>query len=275
MSQSVSIKGTKSGIILVLDDQIPSTQLKTAIAEKFAESAAFLGQARMGLMIRGARLTDEQESEVLDIIAENTKLNIVCILDEEHPLDSAFTRAVADIPVVPREMVQPQAVRPAELTPEEKSRLMDQAYDAAYNAAFEQIGDANARIHVGNLRSGQEIVSQHSIVIFGDVNPGGSVVSAGSIFVFGALHGTAFAGACGDSNAFVMAMDFDPLQIRISDSIAVSEDDKSQKNSGRFLRRGKKKKSIATGPEVAYTYEGAIAKSAYDRTFLQNNKFFS
>jgi septum site-determining protein MinC len=68
---------------------------------------------------------------------------------------------------------------------------------------------------------------------------------------------------------------FDPLQIRISDSIAVSEDDKSQKNSGRFLRRGKKKKSIATGPEVAYTYEGAIAKSAYDRTFLQNNKFFS
>lgn len=274
MAQPVSIKGTKSGIILVLDESIPFIQLKDLIEQKFTEAAAFLGHSSMGLVIRGRRLTDSEEAEVLDIIKRTTSLSIVCIIDEDHPLDAAFTKMVSGINSsdnVIREQIQPQAIKP-ELSREERQQLMDQAYNEAYQAAFEQIGDANARIHVGNIRSGQEIISQHSIIIFGDVNPGGSVVSAGCIFVFGALKGNAFAGATGDKNAFVVATDFKPLQVRIADAIAVSEEESGTK-SKRLLRR-KSSRNTVSGPEVAYTFQGAIARSEFDSKYLRSNQFF-
>ncbi len=274
MAQPVSIKGTKSGIILVLDETIPFIQLKELIEQKFIEASSFLGHSSMGLIVRGRRLSDAEEAEVLDIISRTTQLNIVCILDENHPLDAAFTKMVSGAASSEnsyKEQVQPQAIRP-ELSGEERQQLMDQAYNEAYQAAFEQIGDANARIHVGNIRSGQEIISQHSIIVFGDVHPGGSIVSAGCIFVFGALKGNAFAGATGDQNAFVVATDFKPLQVRIADAIAVSEDETVSK-SKRLLRR-KTGKNTVSGPEVAYTYQGAIARSEFNSKYLRSNQFF-
>lgn len=274
MAQPVSIKGTKSGIILVLDEEIPFIQLKSLIEQKFTEASAFLGNSSMGLVIRGRRLSDDQEQEVLDIISRTTKLKVVCIIDEDHPLDAAFTKMVAGASSsenVAKKTVQPQAIKP-ELSREERQQLMDQAYNEAYQAAFEQIGDANARIHVGNIRSGQEIISQHSIVVFGDVNPGGSIVSAGCIFVFGALKGNAFAGATGDQNAFVMATDFKPLQVRIADAIAVSEEESTSRSRG--LLRRKTSRNTVSGPEVAYTYQGAIARSEFNSKYLRSNQFF-
>ncbi len=274
MAQPVSIKGTKSGIILVLDETIPFIQLKDLIEQKFTEAASFLGNSSMGLLIRGRRLSEAEENEVLDIISRTTKLSIVCILDEDHPLDTAFTKMVSEagsMAISSKEQIQPQAIKP-ELSHEERQQLVDQAYNEAYQAAFEQIGDANARIHVGNIRSGQEIISQHSIIVFGDVNPGGSIVSAGCIFVFGALKGNAFAGATGDQNAFVVATDFKPLQVRIADAIAVSEEEASSRSKG--LLRRKQARNATTGPEVAYTYQGAIARSEFNSKYLRSNQFF-
>ena len=269
MAQPVSIKGTKSGIILVLDKEIPFEELVPVIAKKFKQASGFLGQSDMGLLIRGKRLSDEQISTVLELIAQNSKLNIVCILDEDHPLEEAFTISVLHESRNASTPVEKTATYSAELSQEEKAQIENEAY----RAAFEQIGDANARIHMGNIRSGQEIVSQHSIIVFGDVNPGGSLVSAGCIFVFGSLMGNAFAGAFGDTNAFVMATDFHPLQIRIADAIAVSANDEGGK-SGRMLGRTRKDKKITPGPEVATYYSGQIARSAYNKKFQRSNQFF-
>ena len=42
MKESVVIKGTKSGIILVLDDKLPYEQLKEAVADKFHRVIFFI-----------------------------------------------------------------------------------------------------------------------------------------------------------------------------------------------------------------------------------------
>ena len=64
-------------------------------------------------------------------------------------------------------------------------------------------------------------------MIIGDVNPGASVVADGNIVVIGTLKGTATAGNNNDTNAFVMALVMDPIQIQIADVIARSSDTKS------------------------------------------------
>ncbi len=76
----------------------------------------------------------------------------------------------------------------------------------------------------GTLRSGQVFEADGSVVVLGDVNPGGKVVAKGSVIVLGSLKGNIFAGVDGNENAFVVALEMSPMQIKIGDIIARSSD---------------------------------------------------
>jgi len=70
------------------------------------------------------------------------------------------------------------------------------------------------------VRSGVEIRHSGTVIILGDVNPGGIVVADGDILVWGRLRGVAHAGAGGNSKSLIMALQMEPTQLRIADSVA-------------------------------------------------------
>ena len=74
------------------------------------------------------------------------------------------------------------------------------------------------------LRSGTVVRFDGDVTLFGDVNPGAQIVATGSIVVLGALKGMAWAGATGDENALILALDFLPTQLRIGRKIAITPD---------------------------------------------------
>ena len=255
---SVNIKGTGSGIILDLTSDVPFEELKEDATQKFRESSAFLGKVSVGLMIRGRKLTDDEERELIQIITENSKLTITCVLKEDPETDELF----ASFMDKNRDEIS-----------NETDSISDQESDSAVTDeiyAHEMVLDTNlARIHRGSLRSGQTLTEQQSVVIMGDVKPGASVTANGSIFVLGALRGTVYAGANGDEKAFVMAMEMDPLQIRIANAIAISPDaEKGPKLKNRRFR----KKADAKEPEIAYILNGHVVKDRYGSSFLRVNK---
>ena len=65
LGQTVTIKGTKSGIILVLDPSISFEELSLSIANKFRNASSFLGSHNMGLIVRGRILDDYEFREEL------------------------------------------------------------------------------------------------------------------------------------------------------------------------------------------------------------------
>ena len=186
MAGSVMIKGTKNGITLVLDENEEYDVLKEKVQKKFAESAKFLGSAKTAIAFEGKKLSDEQKDEMIKIITENTSLDIVCMLDNSDEANGKFAQAVNE-------------------------------------KMLEQLA-GNAKIHKGNLRSGQSIETDAGIVVLGDVNPGASLISKGNIIVLGSLRGTAWAGVGGNTNCFIVCSDMMPIQIRIGDIIARSPD---------------------------------------------------
>ena len=95
-----------------------------------------------------------------------------------------------------------------------------------------------------------------SVVIVGDVNPGAKIISQGNIVVLGALKGNAYAGAAGDSNCFIVALEMDPIQIQIGDILAKSPDHKKMKP-----RRLRRKEKTPVTPEAQI----AVAKLARSR----------
>ena len=126
------------------------------------------------------------------------------------------------------------------------------------------------QFYKGTLRSGQLLESETSIIVLGDVNVGAKVVAAGNIIVLGALKGTVYAGANGNGNAFVVALDMDPMQIRIAETIARKADEMIKKNHKKFSLR---KSAPLVEPQIAYVQEDNIYIEPITREVLQEMPF--
>lgn len=101
------------------------------------------------------------------------------------------------------------------------------------------------------VRSGQTVRFEGNLLIIGDVNPGAEVIASGDIVVLGKLRGIAHAGANGDNNAQIIALEFNPVQIRIA---------------GIFTRDSEKRrgfKNANSGPEVARIKDNLIVVERY------------
>ena len=103
--------------------------------------------------------------------------------------------------------------------------------------------------HVGTLRGGQALHHAGNIVVIGDVNPGTELVATGDIVVFGRLLGVAHAGAQGDNDAKVYALELQATQLRIAAVIAVDEEHAR----------------VASEPEVAFVRDGRIAIAPFSK----------
>jgi len=87
--------------------------------------------------------------------------------------------------------------------------------------AFPEPGRRTLYVH-RTLRSGASVRFEGDIVVMGDVNPGAQVIGAGNVLVLGALKGLAHAGAAGDEDAFILAFELRPTQLRIARKIAIT-----------------------------------------------------
>ena len=79
----VVIKGNKSGIRIVLDQELSFEDLLEEVKNKFRESSDFLGDAQVAVSFDGRKLDEEEEAVLLQCIKDNSKLQVVCLVDED------------------------------------------------------------------------------------------------------------------------------------------------------------------------------------------------
>ena len=80
--------------------------------------------------------------------------------------------------------------------------------------------------HKGTIRSGDKISSNGNLFIIGDVNPGAQISAKKDIYVWGKLCGIAIAGKDGNDSATISSLYLNPLQLRISNSVAIGPKEK-------------------------------------------------
>ena len=186
MSQPVVLKSNRYGINLILDADMPFGQLEEAILEKFRESEKFFKNAKIAISFEGRRLSQEEEFSILDMIAKNTSIQVICVVDQDE--------------------------------------MREQMYKEKIDSYYQDVADNTGEFYKGTLRSGQVLKCDTSIVIIGDVNPGAKIIAKGNIVILGSLKGNAYAGAAGDESCFVTALDMDPVQIKIGNVVGRSAD---------------------------------------------------
>ncbi len=212
-SALIQIKGLRDGLLVTLGDA-PWAELQDLLIRHIDEQPAFFQGARLVLDVGTHALRVAELSSLRDLLSERG-LALWAVLSE-----SPLTEQTAQNLGLATRLSKPRPAEPppAELPPENMALWVRQT-----------------------IRSGMRIEFPGPVVVFGDVNPGGEVIAGGSVIVWGRLRGVVHAGAAGDEQAVVCALELAPTQLRIAGEIAVSPQKKSD-----------------SGPEVACLKEGRL-----------------
>ena len=180
----VTIKSFQNGISVLLDPEMPFSDLFLEVARKFRESEKFFGEAKMVLSFEGRTLDQDEEMLLLNAITDNSRIQVLCLIGND----------------------------------EEKS----QSFFRARNQLINEEDNAEGQYFKGTLRAGQVLETDSNAIILGDVNPGAKVISKENVIIFGTLYGHAHAGAKGNLKTFIVALDMQSTKLRIGEFDTVS-----------------------------------------------------
>lgn len=222
MRSKVLIKGIKDGLLFTLGEG-NWDELHLALLEQLDQQVEFLRGARLAIDVGNVILKAADLGQLQKELTER-ELNLWAILS-----NSPTTEQTAQTFGLATRINKP---RPVERT---------------LSSTSKSVGISEAVLVRKTLRSGNSIQHSGPVVVIGDVNPGAEIVSTGDVVVWGRLRGMVHAGANGDENAIVCALDLSPTQLRIAGKIALTP-----------KRRGKPQ------PEIARLKEGQVVAENWD-----------
>jgi len=197
MTPTVQIKGIREGLLVTLGDG-DWEEVQQALFEQLDQQAEFLRGARLAIDV-GNRVLKAAEMGQLRSEVQDRQLTLWAVIG-----DSPTTTQTAQTLGLATRLTKP---RP-DLT---VAKLDTNLHGGEQAVLFQR-----------TLRSGFSIETPGHVVIIGDVNPGAEVIAGGNILVWGRLRGMVHAGAEGNQQAIVCALDLSPTQLRIAGKIAVT-----------------------------------------------------
>ncbi len=212
---ALTLKGTQQGILLRPLSESWEDVLQ-ALENALQDAEAFFRGGRVILDMGNQELTKEQLIS-LRAILDRYDMELWAILSEnENTIHTARTHGL-------------------------RTRLPGDA-PTKEPPPTPALPEANAMVVQRTLRSGQSLKYPGHVVLLGDVNPGAEIIAGGHIIVWGKMRGLAHAGALGDEQAIICALELAPAQLRIAGHIGRPPE-------------GRRRKSL---PEIAKVIEGDI-----------------
>jgi septum site-determining protein MinC len=185
---AIMLKGTSDGILLRPKSSDWETVL-VALEQALKEAEAFFRGGRLILELGPRELTQPDLASIRALVSQYDIQLWAVLSDNEKTVHLARSHGI--LTRLPKD-TEPR--KPTDEAPPEQQALLVQQ----------------------TLRSGQSIHYPGHVTLVGDINPGAEIVAGGSIVVWGAIRGLAHAGAFGDDETVICALDLQPSQIRIA-----------------------------------------------------------
>lgn len=202
----ISIKGIRDGLLVALDDSATWAEVERALLDAIEARSGFFRGARIALQV-GDRVLDREDIRKLSARLAEHDIRLAAILGRSAETIRSARRLEIDTEL-PEGATAPDASREVDLPPIDT----------------QEHGSDGVLVR-NTLRSGRMVRHAGHVVVIGDVNPGAEIVAGGDVVVWGRLRGTVHAGANGDVNAIVCALDMRPMQLRIAQYVAIASDD--------------------------------------------------
>ncbi len=244
----IAIKGLRQGLLIVFDSTVGTPWLSQLyeLQRKIETSSNFFKGGRIAFDVKSFTLGVDEIERAKAMLGEHevtlwaiiSTQELTCVRVKQAGL--AVTLSDAPALVKPTPIVEPVLAAEDQATPsmsiEVVSTPVSETVAAPSSEPAEPVESESANEIVvegtdgllvrKRVRSGQVLRHPGHIVVIGDVNPGAALIAGGDIIVWGRLQGSAHAGALGDENATVCALDLIPSLLRIADATRVSHNDK-------------------------------------------------
>ena len=192
----VQIKGIREGLLITIRDDDWSTA-KAELEDQIKEQSEFLQGGKLILDVGNHVIRAAELGQLRDMLTQDG-LALWAILS-----NSQVTQQNAQLLGLATRINKPR--------PERTTHTIETA-----------LTGEEAVLVRRTLRSGFSIEHFGHVVVIGDVNPGSEIIAGGDVVVWGHLRGMVHAGAEGNQDAVVCAMDLAPTQLRIADHIATT-----------------------------------------------------
>ncbi|MFH1186041.1 MAG: septum site-determining protein MinC [Chloroflexota bacterium] len=190
---AIRIKGMRDGLLVSLPEGEWDEQSAALLAQIDSQRPFFQG-ARLALDVGPQVIKVNEMVELRDRLSERN-VSLWAVISE-----SQMTEQTAQLLGLATRVSKPR--------PEEQ-----QSIDAG------PISQETALYVNRTMRSGTRVEFPGSVVVLGDVNPGAELVVDGSAIVWGRLRGAVHAGAAGDAEAVVCALEFAPMRLQIAGEV--------------------------------------------------------
>ena len=200
MPPRIQIKGVREGLLVSLGEG-DWPDVKRSLLEQFDQQKDFLRGAKVYLDVGSQILHAVELSMLRDDISERGIMLWGVLSNSPTTEQTAQTLGLAT-----------RLSKPSSTTLYRSSAMPDT-----------KVHEGEAALLVKKtLRSGYSLKHDGHVIVIGDVNPGAEISASGSVVVWGRLRGTVQAGANGDAEAVVCALDLQPMQLRIADHVAAA-----------------------------------------------------
>ena len=218
--KNIQVKGIKDGILIEVGPGKWEVQ-EQAVLEHIDENQSFFNGGRLYLDVGNRALKVPSLASLRDALSER-EIKLWAVLSTSLVTE----RSAQDLGMV----VKINSPQPQVTTPEISPFLEGE----------------QAVFHQRTIRSGHKIKHEGHVIILGDVNPGAEIIAGGNIIVWGRLRGVVHAGATGNAEAVVCALELSPTQLRIADKISISPPSQEK-----------------AGPEIARLEEGQVVAQTW------------
>jgi len=229
-SEAITIKGIRQGLLVILEGGDWRAALRVLEARLGASPSFFRG-GRVALDVGSLELSRSEIEEARALLTRH-QVELWSVVSTS-PITEAAAQELGL--VIDLGLSKP---RGPEFAPEESEEPF-----------------VEGLVVQRTLRSGQSLRHPGHVVVIGDVNPGAEVVAGGNIVVWGRVRGLVHAGALGDEEAMVCALDLSPMQLRIAGHIARSPEERRHQPVPEMA-------SVREGQIVAVPWHGFAAGPA-------------
>jgi septum site-determining protein MinC len=200
MPDPITIKGIREGLLVTVGNAETWPITAQGLLARIDQTADFFKGAKLALAIGARALSAADLGRLRDDLSDRN-VSLWAVLSDS-PLSMTAAQALG------LNVALPTSAPAKREQPEREVDSEEPRQEAVYLRR--------------TLRSGRSVRHTGHVIVVGDVNAGAEVVADGDVVVWGHLRGTVHAGAGGDVEAVVCALDLSPTQLRIADLIATS-----------------------------------------------------
>jgi septum site-determining protein MinC len=211
--QELKIKGIRDGLLVTLGEG-DWQEVQANLLSQISQKASFFKGARLALEV-GNRILHAAEMGALRDKLSDQEITLWAVIS-----NSPVTESTAQVLGMATRLAAPKA-------------------EKVVRSSDTNLPGEDAILIQKTLRSGFRVSTHGHVVVIGDVNPGAEIIADGNVIVWGRLRGAVHAGADGNAESLICAMEVNPTQLRIANIF--------------YAPTAKKKKS---GPEIVRIKNG-------------------